>query len=424
MRSLPATGENPGGLLEEASGAFGTEAFEVVQQIGAAPTGARSVIREDLGGEPHQRRRRRGSPVGHPERRRYPGGERVVGTQAPDLRAQTVELGGQFRSQFRGLGKADEVLRHRGEHAAEAVALLRPGHETHGSLPRRLLPLLVGWILAALALPACRDFPPQGRGGAVVAEPRRVVSLDYCADQFVLEFVERERILALSPDSQASFSYLRERARGLPQVRPRAEEVLSLSPDLIVRSYGGGPHAGAFFGRAGVPVVQIGFGADLSGVRQVILETAAALDARKRGRALVEAMDARLAAVSGAGRRGAALYMTPGGVTAGPGTLVHELLEAAGYSNFQQEPGYRELPLERLAHERPDRIAAAFYEAAEAHQGAWSAARHPVARRRLEQGPVVFLEGAWTACGGWFLVDAVEALAGSAGPSERLRPPE
>ena len=56
--------------------------------------------------------------------------------------------------------------------------------------------------------------------------PQRVVSLDYCADQYVLKLLPRSRILALSPDATRPFSYLNERAEGLPQVKPNAEDVL------------------------------------------------------------------------------------------------------------------------------------------------------------------------------------------------------
>jgi iron complex transport system substrate-binding protein len=104
--------------------------------------------------------------------------------------------------------------------------------------------------------------------------------------------------------------------------------------------------------------------------------------------------------------------MTPAGVTSGPGTLVHEMMNAAGIDNFQTEEGWRPLPLERLAYERPDLVAAAFFGVGTNHPDGWSAARHPVARAQLAERPRVDLEGAWTACGGWFVLDAVEALAG------------
>ena len=256
-----------------------------------------------------------------------------------------------------------------------------------------------------------------------------MVSLDYCSDQYVLEFVERERIVGLSPDSEARFSYLRERARGLPQVRPNAEEVLARRPDLVVRSYGGGPGTAAFYRRAGVRVVQLGFADDLAGVREVLLRAASDLGVPARGEALAAEFDARLAAVAAwvedrrtAAARPTALYLTPGGVSAGSGTLVHELLAAAGYDNFLTEPGFREIPLERLARERPDRLVPAFYDAPEAHAGHWSAARHPLVRSLFAEGPTTALSGAWTACGGWFLLDAVEALAAAGDAPESPAP--
>ena len=61
---------------------------------------------------------------------------------------------------------------------------------------------------------------------AVVAEPfQKVVSLDYCADQFVLKLLPRASILALSPDAHRDFSYMRDAVDGLRQVRPIAEEI-------------------------------------------------------------------------------------------------------------------------------------------------------------------------------------------------------
>ncbi|PZU18112.1 MAG: iron ABC transporter substrate-binding protein, partial [Citromicrobium sp.] len=49
--------------------------------------------------------------------------------------------------------------------------------------------------LVCLSLCACSQVPERGTDA-----PRRIVSLDYCADQYVLKFADREDILALSPD--------------------------------------------------------------------------------------------------------------------------------------------------------------------------------------------------------------------------------
>ena len=244
--------------------------------------------------------------------------------------------------------------------------------------------------------------------------PIRVVSLDLCADQYVLKLVDRERILGVSPDATADFSYMRDAARGLRVVRPVAEDVLVLKPDLVVRAYGGGPNATAFFERAGVPVLSIGWATHIPAVFDMIESTAAELAEQERGARLVAEMRERLERLQSSAANRSALYMTPSGITTGPGSLVHEMFVAAGLENFQTRPGWQPIPLERLAYESPDLVAAAFFGTQTNHPNGWSPMRHPVARAELGDRPVVSLRGAWTACSGWFLMDAVEALA--AGP--------
>ena len=269
-------------------------------------------------------------------------------------------------------------------------------------------------LLSILTLGGC--LPPKALKHSSTSEqstqqPLRIVSLDFCSDQFVLKLIDRERILALSPDAVKDFSYMAEAAKGLPSVRPTAEDVLVLKPDLIVRSYGGGPNAESFFENAGVPVITIGWANDIDGILNLMRETSEKLGEAERGEAIVSDMKARLAAIKTQNETRAALYMTPTGVTTGEGSLIHEMMIAAGLTNFQTQPGWRSLPLERLAYDKPDLIAAAFFNSKVNDTDAWSSANHPVARAQMENLPTVSLQGAWTSCGGWFLIDAIEALA-------------
>jgi iron complex transport system substrate-binding protein len=271
--------------------------------------------------------------------------------------------------------------------------------------------LRTGWGIALAAmLSAC------GQPGAISppAHPLRVVSLDYCADQYVLKLLPRARIAAVSPYADAEESYMRAAAAGVRKVRPNAEDVLVLRPDLVVRTFGGGADAPAMFARAGVPVLQLGYAENLEGVRRVLVETANGLGESARGAAIARDFDRRLAALNAGGAGRSVLYVTPGGVTSGPGTLVDESFKAAGLRNFEDRGGWNPLPLERLAYAKPDVIAAAFFDTRYNHPDPWSAATHPVAREGLKRRPHVALPGAWTACGGWFLLDAVEALATAA----------
>ena len=344
-------------------------------------------------------------------------------------------------------------------------------------IPNSLRKLL--WIVLSLAatLAGCgMEFREQDPAPAP-DRAQRIVSLDFCADQYVLKFVERDRILAVSPDAVREFSYMRDVAAGLPTVRPVAEDVIALKPDLVVRSYGGGPRMSLLFSRAGVPVYNVRWAQDIDEIQQVIEEAARALGSPEQGLAIAEEMRTRLASLRGGGSghgagdhanttdsgrlsaiangrggrsgggsddantsdsngasgngdantsvvRANVLYMTPTGVTSGPGSLIHEMVSAAGLENFHTRPGWWPIPLERLAYEQPDLLAVAFHESLADHPHVWSAIRHPVAQALLDRESVVPIDGAWTACGAWFLMDAVESLArgnarggGPAGPA-------
>lgn len=275
---------------------------------------------------------------------------------------------------------------------------------------RPAAPLSAAWLAAAW-LAAC------GPGAAPSAparpvRPERIVSLDFCADQYVLELADGNAILALSPDAEKDFSYLRERAAGLPQVRPTLEAVLALQPDLVVRAYGGGPGMEAGLARAGIPVLSVGWADDLGAVRRVVEGLAEGLGQPERGRARVAEMDARLAALPPARDPPLrALYMTPGGVTTGPGSLIDDMIGRAGLINDQSAPGWAPIPLERLAIAPPDLVIAAFFDSASQTIHPWSAMRHPLARAQLRERPVIAIDGAATSCAAWTLLDAVEAIA-------------
>ena len=271
--------------------------------------------------------------------------------------------------------------------------------------------------LVLLCLTNC-DAPNDKPDNKIVATPTkatRIVSLDFCADQYVLQLADEKNILALSSDATKEFSYLRDKAIGFKRIKPLAENALLLKPDLIVRSYGGGPKAAQFYEHAGVPVLNVGWANEIEDINQIIADLAIGLGEEDRGKALISEMENRLAAldaISYPNPLPKLLYVTPTGYTSGSGSLVHEIIEKAGFENYQSKPGWHPLPLERLATEQADFIAASFFDLKATHPAAWSAIRHPVARDLLKSRPSKSLDGSWTACGAWFILDAVEALAG------------
>jgi iron complex transport system substrate-binding protein len=248
-----------------------------------------------------------------------------------------------------------------------------------------------------------------------------VVSLDYCADQYVLKLVAPERVLSLSKDSTREFSYMREAARDFRQVRPVAEDIIALQPDLIVRTYGGGPNITQFFARLDIPVLQIGYANTVDSIKDVINTVAMQLGVPQTGDEVIVDMERRIAALPQSAEARQTLYVTPGGVTGGPGTVVNSMMTVAGVANYQTQSGWRSLPLEALAYEKPNLVATAFYGDKTSHGNFWSAARHPVIRDQLGSTESVALRGATTACGGWFIVDAIARLAKAAAGLDKTR---
>ncbi len=266
---------------------------------------------------------------------------------------------------------------------------------------------LVIILLCGLSFSACARDTGETE---TETQPRRIISLDFCADQYLLMLADPGDILGLSTDSDKPFSYLRNEAPAFRQIRPRAEDILIERPSAVIRTYGGGPNVTAFLERVGVDVIQIAYADDLAGIRSNIINTAAALGEPARGEAVAAEMDRRLAAID-ADPKGAILYLTSKGAVAGGDTLIDELMRRAGRENFERRKGWGFAPLERLAYETPDAVAAGFFDAADARTDRWSPARHPVAQRSLHGSQVIDIPGAWTACAAWQVVDAAEAMA-------------
>ena len=244
--------------------------------------------------------------------------------------------------------------------------------------------------------------------GFAQAEPARptLVSLDYCADQFVLALADREQILAVSKDAERRFSHLREKAAGIPKVRAAAEDVIALQPDVVVRSFGGDARALAFYERFGIRTVQLGYAEDVQGTVDVLRAVAAEIGQGARAEALIAAMPG---AAPDKGR--AALYVTPGGVSAGQGTMIGSIMAQAGLSNANTGEGWTDLPLERLVQAPPALMLTAFFGFDDDATDRWSVSRHPVMRRLLAGAQVIAMDESRISCPAWLVADEAQAIA-------------
>jgi iron complex transport system substrate-binding protein len=262
-------------------------------------------------------------------------------------------------------------------------------------LIRRALPLL-----ALIGLTAAAPAP-------------RVLSLDQCADQFVLSLAPRQSIVGLSTRADDPDAFLRAQAQGLPRRRPSLESILAARPTVVVRLWEGDQRLISALQSRGIKVVTIDDAANFDGVRSDISKVAAALGAQDRGRQLQAELDRRLRTAAGAWKGRTALYLTPGGYTSGPGTLVDAILKAAGLANAETRPGFNPVPLEKLVLAPPSGLVLGFFDVSGATEH-WA----PVTRAKLmrlgDQRVLASLPGAVLSCPGPVAGAAVEMLAAGA----------
>lgn len=248
---------------------------------------------------------------------------------------------------------------------------------------------------------------------APLPERRGVASIDYCADQMVLGLLPREQIRAVSFEADSDASFSAPRAKGIARIRPQLEDIARLRPAVVVRSYGGAARLDRQLEKMGIRVVQLGFPNNFAETRADLLRVGTELGAVRRAQRLASDLEQQLAAAqhSAPANTPSVLYVTPGDVTTGPGSMVAEIVAAAGYTTYRKQPGWGTLPLEALVRRPPDVVMRAFFDSPRYRQDHWTASRHPVVERATQSVKDVEVPGAWISCGNWLAGRAVHALA-------------
>jgi iron complex transport system substrate-binding protein len=246
--------------------------------------------------------------------------------------------------------------------------------------------------------------------GPACAAPR-IVSLDQCADQYVLAMAPRDEIVGISKRALNADSNQRALAAGLPQRRASLEAILGVRPTVAVRYWTPDARLPDALVRRGVGVVQIDEANDFPGIRANVRKVASALDRRAAGEALIAGMDAKLAASRGAWGGARALYLTPSGFTAGQDTLVGAVLRAAGLSTEATAPGYSPIPLEALVLRPPAALVLGFFRDLAGGRQHWTIAGNGRVKDLARRRAIASLPGSMLGCPAWFAADGTLALA-------------
>jgi len=243
-----------------------------------------------------------------------------------------------------------------------------------------------------------------------------VASTSLCGDQFVLALAAPQQIVSLSYQAtDRRLSLLAGQARGYPQNRGAAEEILASGAEVVVGDAWISRRTMAMLERQGRHTIAIDLTDSLDEINRLTLAIADALERRPQGEALVTQLQARYQRLARARpeRAPLAVYLQPGGGSAGAGTFVDTLMRWVGLRNLAAELGKRgwgRLDLESLVRHRPELVVTSFFEHTD--DSLFSAyARHPVFRQLLATTPTLGVPDRDWICSGWFLIEAAERLA-------------
>jgi iron complex transport system substrate-binding protein len=247
------------------------------------------------------------------------------------------------------------------------------------------------------------------------AKPERIVSLDLCADQILLELVGRGRIAAVTHMAvDPADSAIPEKARRIPITYGQAEDALRYDPDLVLAGPFGVATTVDLLRRLGRNVVTVPLANDIDGVRTAVRTVAAAVGEGAAGEAMVAEFDRRLARLPApASPPPTALIYQIGGMVSGPGSLADAMLAAAGFRNMSA--AYRltrggQVPLESLVAEPPDLLVLGSpppeYRTVMADN-----LRHPVVQWLRRRTASLELPWRYWLCGTPHIADAIERLA-------------
>jgi len=264
---------------------------------------------------------------------------------------------------------------------------------------RLLLPLAAG-VLA---------FAP-----AQAAPPKRIASLNKCADQLLVTLVEPSRIASVSPIATDEFSFLAERLRDLPANSGRGESILLSDADLVL--------AGAFeshvrrnlLARQGFEVVILNPWTRLDEGKEQTRALSRRLGAEPRGERLIADIDAALArsrAIATAPR--SVLVLHRRGYTPGDSTILDEITRHMGLVPYSERLGLPHggmVPLERLVADPPDYVVMSESDRRGVDQGSallW----HPALLAAVPPERRLYVPARLTICGGPATPYAIDALA-------------
>ncbi|WP_338302845.1 ABC transporter substrate-binding protein [Erythrobacter sp. Dej080120_24] len=253
-----------------------------------------------------------------------------------------------------------------------------------------------GVAACALTLAACTPAAPDMRGGEeLVPSGPTIVSLNPCLDAILVEIADPSQVLALSHYSRdpAASSIPQGVAQDFGFTGGTAEEVIALSPDLVLASIFIAPATRDALERASLRVETFGSPTSTAESVEQVRALAQAVHREPQGEELATRIEAALAGGEAQSRPVSTLLWQPGEIVAGEATLVAEMLQSRGFQSHAAAMGLGQadhVALETVLADPPELLLVAGDSAGQGH---------PLLAR-LEQTRVETVDPRLLFCGG------------------------
>ncbi len=246
-------------------------------------------------------------------------------------------------------------------------------------------------------------------------KPLRVVSMNLCTDQFLLELADRKQILSLSPYAVDQISsYHWDKAQGLPRIPEGSESVLKLKPDVLLATSFDRPNTLNHVRNQGIKVIVLKYPSSLEQIADQYRIVGKAIGQEHRGEqhyqkflSLIKSSKNTLSSL-----QISALYYQSSGYASGHQSLVGLLFKHIGLKNHATKhgiAGYGNISLEEIIASPPDIFMIARYNRGSEDQG-HKMLRHPALLKIISKKTVMDFPVSETVCPGPGTIGALNRL--------------
>ena len=252
--------------------------------------------------------------------------------------------------------------------------------------------------------------------GSSYAEPSgalpRIVSLNLCADPYLMAFAAPEQIIALTWNSHdPAQSPFAARASNFPVTNGRLEEVVEMTPDLVILSPFSMANRRQTLHRLGIATLTLNAANDYEAARKEIIAFGRAISREPQARDYLSNLDAQMARLNQRGTQANLLNIQRRGLTTGAGHILDDIINRAGANNLgrMSGKGMIALSLEHVLMLRPEFLLV-IGSPPEAVDRGTEIFAHPVMRKFFPPSRRISLPASMVLCAGATTPLAVAAL--------------